>query len=512
MKRRPARRGLILILVLLVIAMLSLGAYAFTSLMLAQREAAAHVGRQAQARSLVDSGVAAVQLFLAQTAEEQQQAGGIYDNRQAFQAVLVADDPDPRERGCFSVLAPAMDASGNVSGVRFGLEDESTRLNLNVLLVLDQQMPGAGRQLLMALPGMTEDVADAILDWLDADDQPREFGAEIEYYSGLTPPYGPKNGPLDTVEELLLVRGVTPQLLFGVDSNRNGQLDGHEMLSSQNSQMTDPAAFRGWSAYLTLHSVEWNLTPQGQPRVYLNTSDLNKLVSDLEAVGFPAEWITFIVAYRQMGPMNSGQSSPALLGAANPTGTLNMDLQPQFPIGQVLDLAGVQVQYQFVGATTPVVLNSPFSLEGAALWLPTLMDYVTVNPAATIPGRININQAPAVVLYGIPGMTPELVDAILSKRDVTVGADDPARRHETWLLAEGLVTLEQMKALTPFITGGGRVFRAQVVGYYQGGQASSRAEVIFDATSPLPRIVLWRDLSHLGRGYSIETLGANWTR
>jgi hypothetical protein len=93
---------------------------------------------------------------------------------------------------------------------------------------------------------------------------------------------------------------------------------------------------------------------------------------------------------------------------------------------------------------------------------------------------------------------------------VDVGADDPARRHETWLLAEGLVTLEQMKALTPFITGGGRVFRAQIVGYYQGGQASSRAEVVFDATSPLPRIVLWRDLSHLGRGYSIETLGAHW--
>ena len=37
----------------------------------------------------------------------------------------------------------------------------------------------------MGLPGMTEDVADAILDWLDTDDEPRELGAEIEYYSGL---------------------------------------------------------------------------------------------------------------------------------------------------------------------------------------------------------------------------------------------------------------------------------------------------------------------------------------
>src|SRR5204862_7786877 len=59
---RP-RRGLVLILVLVVIAMLSLGAYSFTSLMLAHHEAAIVTGRQAQARSLVDSGVTAAQLF-----------------------------------------------------------------------------------------------------------------------------------------------------------------------------------------------------------------------------------------------------------------------------------------------------------------------------------------------------------------------------------------------------------------------------------------------------------------
>ena len=47
-------------------------------------------------------------------------------------------------------------------------------------------------------------------------------------------------------------------------------------------------------------------------------------------------------------------------------------------------------------------------------YLPQLMDYVTVNPAATIPGRININQASATVLAGIPGMTPEIVEQIIS--------------------------------------------------------------------------------------------------
>ena len=70
---------------------------------------------------------------------------------------------------------------------------------------------------------------------LDADDEPRELGAEIDYYSALAPAYAPKNGPLETVEELLLVRGVTPQLLFGADINRNGQLDPHEQTDDSTS-------------------------------------------------------------------------------------------------------------------------------------------------------------------------------------------------------------------------------------------------------------------------------------
>src|SRR5207247_2554528 len=82
--------------------------------------------------------------------------------------------------------------------------------------------------MLVKLPNMTPDIAAAIVDWVDADTQPRQGGAENEYYSGLTPPYRTRNGPLDSIDELLLVRGVTPQLLYGSDLNRNGILDPEE--------------------------------------------------------------------------------------------------------------------------------------------------------------------------------------------------------------------------------------------------------------------------------------------
>jgi general secretion pathway protein K len=58
-------------------------------------------------------------------------------------------------------------------------------------------------------------VADSILDWIDPDDISRINGAESDYYDGQQPPYFAKNGPVDDLAELLLVRGVTPEMYWG---------------------------------------------------------------------------------------------------------------------------------------------------------------------------------------------------------------------------------------------------------------------------------------------------------
>lgn len=60
-----------------------------------------------------------------------------------------------------------------------------------------------------------EDLLDALADWIDEDDDERHGGAEEPYYRALTPPYSCRNGPFVTLEELLLVKGMTPELLFG---------------------------------------------------------------------------------------------------------------------------------------------------------------------------------------------------------------------------------------------------------------------------------------------------------
>jgi general secretion pathway protein K len=58
-------------------------------------------------------------------------------------------------------------------------------------------------------------VVDSILDWRDPDDFYRVNGAENDYYHSLKEPYDCKNANLDSIEELLLIRGVTPDLFHG---------------------------------------------------------------------------------------------------------------------------------------------------------------------------------------------------------------------------------------------------------------------------------------------------------
>jgi hypothetical protein len=357
------RKGVVLLIVLVVVMMLSLAAYTFSDLMLSQRHGLIVNGRRIQTQWFIQSGVEWITYYLTLDPASQEEMGGHFDNPLYFQGVVVLPEMEMQDRGAFTVLAPYVDPSGMGAGVRYGLEDESTRLNLNVLLMADQIIEGAGRDLLMTLPNMTEDVADAILDWMDEDDETREYGAEFEYYSSLDPPYEPRNGPPLTVEELLLVRGVYPELLFGVDTNRNAVVDPHETMTTGTSAYggaspmgvglgtmgtlgtttgTPGLVERGWSAYLTLYSAERNTNVDGLPRIKLNQDDLQALNDELSQV-FSAEFVNFIVAYRLYGP-SSGNDSGGEVTQVSP-GELELDLtqEAQHTISQVLELIGAEV-------------------------------------------------------------------------------------------------------------------------------------------------------------------------
>ncbi len=66
-------------------------------------------------------------------------------------------------------------------------------------------------------------LVDSIMDWRDPDDLHRVNGAENDYYQSLAVSYSAKNGPLDMVEDLLWVRGVTSALFYGYNEDGAGQ-------------------------------------------------------------------------------------------------------------------------------------------------------------------------------------------------------------------------------------------------------------------------------------------------
>ncbi|NQV31914.1 MAG: general secretion pathway protein GspK [Phycisphaeraceae bacterium] len=161
--------------------------------------------------------------------------------------------------------------------------DEAGKLNINV----------ATQSQLLALPDMTEEIADAILDWRDRDDSPKEKGVEVGYYRNLSYPYECRNGPFKTIRELLLVKGVNKTLFYGEDTNLNGELDYNEQDGDTSLPLdnSDDILDQGWIAFLSCYSKDDNKKSNGEDRVNVNSASLDDLQQNLGLSKSYAQWI-----------------------------------------------------------------------------------------------------------------------------------------------------------------------------------------------------------------------------
>lgn len=181
---RPGERGVALVAAVGALAMLSVlaASLAYTSIV------DQHLTRNAlsalQADALARSGVAVAAVLLRET--------------------RTADAPD-------TLRSPWAAPSGRqplgAGWVEVRIEDEARRLDLNA-----SEMVDAVPRLLQTL-GLDPRLADTIADWTDADSVPRPAGAERDWYLGLSPPYLPADGPLRSVGELGLMRGIDARVL-----------------------------------------------------------------------------------------------------------------------------------------------------------------------------------------------------------------------------------------------------------------------------------------------------------
>ncbi|MBI3322556.1 MAG: general secretion pathway protein GspK [Candidatus Omnitrophica bacterium] len=103
--------------------------------------------------------------------------------------------------------------NGSFTVEGYGLQDEERKISLETAPpeVLDGLLAATG-----ALEADREVIVDSILDWRDKDQEKRPYGAENFHYQGLHPAYDCKDGPFESAEELLFVRGMTPELFSAI--------------------------------------------------------------------------------------------------------------------------------------------------------------------------------------------------------------------------------------------------------------------------------------------------------
>lgn len=502
-----SRPGYVLIAVLLVIVVLSLSAYRFAESMSMEYAVAVRASEAAQVRANAVSGIHYAMAALSDPDALQSVLGGSpHDNPNAFSNIAIGTQR-PRGGSFFSVVK--VDDSGSGSGegrysTRYGVEDEAGKININALIRLD---PGGTvlAQVLGKLPNMTEDLVDAIVDWVDSDDDPRPYGAEWDSYDT----YKPKNGPLSSLDELLLVRGMTTDLLYGSDRNRNGIMDGDEF--------EDGDFYRGLADFITIYGRELNVDSTGMPRIFLNEPDLVTLHQDLtDAIG--ETMANYVVAYRMF---TTGTASGNSGGNSNQTGgpdqlraavqaSLNGSPSPRRSIpNSILTLLNTQVtlpRAQDAPENAPTVVV-PCPMNDEALFkelLPSLLDRTTSRSAYELNPRLNVNTAPSEVLVAagdVAGVTQEDIDAALAIREnLTPGS--PESLTGAWLVTQAGMRPEIFQQLERLITGSTQTYRIQSIGYFANGGPVARVEAVVDTNLGFPRIVYFRDLTDIGAGFT----------
>jgi DNA uptake protein ComE-like DNA-binding protein len=416
-------------------------------------------GDRVQAHYLALAGVERAkaliyQDLLARQGAARNHTGALYNDPKDFQDVSLG-------RGKFQVFRRAPQEEGG--GLVYGISDEESRLNLNT----------ASQSELTNLTGMTPDILSAIVAWKGGGQTSARTNADTDYYLSLRPPYLPRNGPFQTVRELLMVRGVTSELLLGNDYNQNGFLDGGEDPSDQGppGSKPPPPPQPGWSVLLTVTGTDKNVNASGKDRVNAQTADETALAA---VAGITQPIARAIVSCRRQNQLQSlddllnvtAQNQNQGGGNANGAGGRNPQAGARQPGGQ--NGSG--------NSGSPVISQE---------LLEQIADDVTVADQTDQTGLININTAGVDVLICLPGVERPLAQAILNFRKSSGYFDNVAG-----LLKVDGMTRAIFKQVAPLVTARSETWRIICEGKVTSSGARQRIEAIV----------------HIGRS-DIETLG-----
>lgn len=419
--RHVRARGTILIVTIWVVLVLAGLALVFArSMRIAAIVSANHVA--SLKAEVVAAG--ASEYIMAKLAAGEEETGDLMES-EPYEAVELGED-------YFWVLRSNLEDDDEFD---YGLTDEAGKVNLN----------SASEEMLLRLPGMTAELAASIIDWRDEDSEISPGGAEDEYYLLLSEPYNCKNSALETVDEILLIKGASEGLLYGEDTNLNGILDDNE----NDGDLSEPPDNRngrldtGFYDYVTVYSVEENVDSEGGERININDA-------------------------RARGDLQS-----ALQETLKEERVLEiMGLVPTNPsFGNILDF------YYLTGLKSEEFTQ--------------IADRLTTSDEETMPGIVNVNTASREVLLCLPGLEENDADALLSYR---------SRNSELDTIAWVTNVLDREKAvgIGTYITVRSFQYSADIVCLSGNGRAYKRYKAVFDIAGGAPHVVYWKSLTHSG--------------
>jgi hypothetical protein len=444
----PRRSGFILLGVLILVMLISMIAMSLMFRVRADETASVASSSGDQAFATAMTGVQEAMRIIKETKPG---FTDWEDDPRIFRDRLVYDDGS--DKWFFTVWSSA--ARDSEADLRFGLTDEARKVNVNSTRGND----------LTKIPNMTAQMAAALKDFIDFDDLTSTDGAEQDYYNGLPQPYLIRNGPLPSLDALLMVRGFTPELLYGEDSNMNWRLDlnendGGERAPADNS---DGKIDLGLQRVLTVLSSDPDQDNDGVPRTNIND---------------PAD------------PFPGVQFPPGMTNFINELRLAKLTLVHE---AELLE-AKIKVKGE-KGAEREVV--SAVGKEE----LPQALDLFTTSAQLRQEGLINVNTASVEALLTVPGIDEPLAEAIQSTRK----SISPERRATiAWLFQEDLVDAPTFKKLAPYLCARSFQYSFQVVGYGYPSGRFRRMEVVIDSSEGSPRVVYLRDLTRLGPPFKLE--------
>lgn len=417
---KQQRSGVALILVVIVITLLTTAGLSFALLMQQSNRSAREASYRYQSQASVDSAKLVALAYAQLSADQRLQRGGHRDNAAFFaesltiqdlssntlpdlnsddswlenagetdtelapiETDLMAEPIDPTQPGLAVFEVPTAESeSANTTSladpsvaIRFGLTDEATKLNLRRLLLWERQ-GWEIRPMLQEGCGLTASQADLLLDWVDADSEPRPEGGEIQEYARRGLPYGPANRLPNSYQELLLIPEFDARRVYGsrwiLPDARNidtAELDrelpdlstrGSWVDQAQSTNAQQPFARSDiplWET-LALHDGHWARSPDGQSLWFANQVELNSLYQRLSEE-FDESIATYLCLGRQFGFQEGHVQQAPENTQLVPISQISLDqTQATVPLRSCLQL--VETHILIPGSETSRLVNSPF--------------------------------------------------------------------------------------------------------------------------------------------------------